>query len=168
MAVLYFSRIVESHADWNSCNQSGLFDRILKLDYGPILMLDDYFRQHALLAVFAAFAVAVPTGMMLMSWMLSIMKIRPQKPSLIKQAIYECGFETLSGRWSQFNFRFYAFALIFVVFDVEVVFLFPWAASFGVMSAEFGIFGLLEMVVFVGILVVGWLYAWRKGALEWS
>lgn len=131
-------------------------------------MLDDYFRQYALLAIFAAFAIAVPTGMLLMSWMLSIMKIRPQKPSLIKQAIYECGFETLSGRWSQFNFRFYAFALIFVVFDVEVVFLFPWAASFGVMSATFGAFVLLEMVVFVGILVVGWLYAWRKGTLEWS
>ena len=53
----------------------------------------------------------------------------------MKKAIYECGFETLTGRWSQFNFRFYAFALIFVVFDVEVVFLFPWAASFGYLSA---------------------------------
>jgi len=131
-------------------------------------MFDEYFRQYGLIAIFAAFAVAVPTGMLLASWALSIIKIRPQKPSIIKQAIYECGFETISGRWSQFNFRFYAFALIFVVFDVEVVFLFPWAASFGAMSAQFGIFVLAEMGIFVGILIVGWLYAWRKGSLEWS
>ena len=127
-------------------------------------MLDDYFRQYALLAIFAAFAVAVPTGMLLMSWMLSIMKIRPQKPSLIKQAIYECGCETLSGRWSQFYFRVYAFARIFVVFDVEVVFLFPWAASFGTL----GWFGFWSMMVFLGVLTVGFVYEWKKGALEWD
>ena len=131
-------------------------------------MLDDYFRQYALIATFAAVAVAIPIGMLVGSWMLSVLGIRPQKPSAIKQAIYECGFATLSGRWSQFNFRFYTIALVFVVFDIEVVFLFPWAASFGAMSAEFGVFVLLEMAVFVGILVVGWLYAWRKGSLEWS
>ena len=130
-------------------------------------MLDVYFHQYALLAIFAALAVAVPTGMLLMSWMLSIVGIRPQKPSRIKQSIYECGFETLSGTWNQFNFRFYTFALIFVIFDVEVVFLFPWAAQFGALSRE-GSFALVEMAVFIGILLVGWLYAWRKKALEWS
>ena len=131
-------------------------------------MLDDYFRQYGLIAAFAALAVAVPTGMLMMSWMLSLVNIRPQVPSAIKKSIYECGFETLSNRWSQFNFRYYGIALIFVVFDVEVVFLFPWAARFGVLSAEFGAFVLLEMVVFIGILVVGWLYAWRKGSLDWG
>ena len=131
-------------------------------------MLDDYFRLYGLIAIFLALAVAVPTGMLLASWMLSLLKIRPHKPSAIKQSIYECGFETLSGRWSQFNFRYYSLALIFVVFDVEVVFLFPWAARFGVLSKELGSLVLLEMAVFVGILVVGWLYAWRKGSLEWS
>ncbi|HJO83116.1 MAG: NADH-quinone oxidoreductase subunit A [SAR202 cluster bacterium] len=131
-------------------------------------MLDDYFRQYALIATFAAVAVSIPIGMLVGSWMLSVLKLRPYNPNPIKRAIYECGFATLSGRWSQFNFRFYTIALVFVVFDVEVVFLFPWAASFGAMSAEFGIFVLLEMVVFVAILVVGWLYAWRKGSLEWS
>ena len=130
--------------------------------------MDDYFRLYGLIVIFAALAVAVPTGMLVMSWTLSLLNIRPQKPSAIKQSIYECGFQTLSGRWSQFNFRYYAFALIFVIFDVEVVFLFPWAATFGVLSVEFGAFVLLEMVVFLGILVVGWLYAWRKGALEWG
>ena len=131
-------------------------------------MLDDYFRQYGLIAIFAAVAVAVPTGMLVMSWTLSLVNIRPSIPSSIKQSIYECGFETLSGRWSQFNFRYYAFALIFVVFDVEVVFLFPWAGSFGGLSKEFGLFVLLEMAAFVGILVVGWLYAWRKDAFEWG
>ena len=106
--------------------------------------------------------------MLVMSWMLTMVGIKPHVPSAIKQSIYECGFETISGRWSQFNFRFYGFALIFVVFDVEVVFLFPWAASFGVLTREFGVFILLEMVVFIAILVVGWLYAWRKGSLEWG
>jgi len=131
-------------------------------------LLDDYFRMYGLIAVFAALAVGVPAGMLLMSWTLSLVNIRPQIPSQIKQSIYECGFQTLSGKWSGFNFRFYTFALIFVVFDVEVVFLFPWAASFGLMSSKFGVFVLLEMAVFVGILTVGWLYAWRKGSFEWS
>ena len=131
-------------------------------------MADDYFRQYGLIAIFSALAVGVPTGVLLISWMLSKVNIRPSLPNPIKQSIYECGFETLTGRWSQYNFRYYAFALIFVVFDVEVVFLFPWAASFGFLSTQFGLFALLEMVVFIGILVVGWLYAWRKGALEWG
>lgn len=131
-------------------------------------MLDEYFRQYALIAIFVAVATVIPVGMLTASWALSVFKIRPYAPDAVKKAIYECGFETLTGRWSQFNFRFYAFALIFVVFDVEVVFLFPWAASFGWLSKEFGLFVLIEMAVFVAILVVGWLYAWRKGSLEWS
>ena len=130
--------------------------------------MDDYFQQYGLIAIFAAIAVAVPTSMLLGSWMLSIIGIRPKQPSAVKSAIYECGFETLTGKWSRFNFRYYTFALIFVIFDVEVVFLFPWAASFGALSTQFGLFVLIEMLVFVGILVVGWLYAWRKGALRWA
>jgi len=129
--------------------------------------LDDYFRFYGLITIFIAVAVAIPSGMLIASWALSLVNIRPHFPSAIKQSIYECGFETLSGRWSGFNFRYYSFALLFVVFDVEVVFLFPWAASFGRLSPEFGAFVFLEMLVFVAILVVGWLYAWRKGALEW-
>ncbi len=131
-------------------------------------LLDEYFRQYGLIAVFAAIAVAVPTGMLLLSWLFSILNVRPNNPSEVKSSIYECGFETISERWNNFNFRYYSIALLFVIFDVEVVFLFPWAASYGMMSTEFGVFVLLEMVVFVGILVLGWAYAWRKGSLEWS
>jgi NADH-quinone oxidoreductase subunit A len=131
-------------------------------------MLDDYFRQYGLLATFMAVAVAVPTGMLVMSWILSLTRVRPRNPYSLKQSIYECGFETLTGTWNRFNFRFYSIALVFVLFDVEVVFLFPWAVSFGLLSRQFGLFALAEMAVFVAILLVGWLYAWRKGALEWS
>lgn len=130
-------------------------------------MLDDYFRQYGLIAIFVALAVAVPTGMLMISWVLGVLRIRPRKPDAIKNSIYECGFVTLGGRWSGFNFRFYAFALLFVLFDVEVVFLFPWAASFGFLSKEFGVFVLIEMVVFITVLLVGWLHAWRKGDLQW-
>lgn len=132
------------------------------------VMLDDYFRQYGFIVIFTTLAVAVPTGMIVFSWLLSLIKIRPDKPDPIKKSIYECGFETLSPRWSHFNFRYYSFALLFVIFDVEVVFLFPWAASFGLLSAQFGTYILLEMVAFVGILVIGWVYAWRKGSLEWT
>lgn len=132
------------------------------------VILDDYFRQYGLIAIFTALAVAVPAGMLIVSWMFSLIRIRPRKPDPVKMSIYECGFETLTGTWHRFNFRFYSFALLFVVFDVEVVFLFPWASSFGFLSREFGVFVLIEMALFIAILVVGWLYAWRKGALEWA
>lgn len=131
-------------------------------------MLDDYFRQYGLIAIFAALALAVPTGMLLVSQALSFFGLRPDKPNPIKKAVYECGFETLFGTWKQFNFRFYSFALIFVIFDIEVVFLFPWAVSFGVLSRQFGMVVLIEMIIFIAVLLVGWLYAWRKGAFEWS
>ena len=131
-------------------------------------MLDEYFRQYGVIAVFAALAVAVPTGMLLISWFLSVLGIRPKNPSSVKNSIYECGFETITEKWSNFNFRYYSIALLFVIFDVEVIFLFPWAASFGTMSAEFGLYVLVEMLIFIGILVLGWAYAWKKGSLEWS
>ena len=131
-------------------------------------MIDDYFRQYGLIAIFAALAVAVPTGMLMMSWMLSMVNIRPRVPSAIKASIYECGFETLTTRWSQFNLKFYGFARLFVVLDVEVVFLVRCAWRFGSFARHFVFLVRLVMVAFGGVLIIGWLYAWRKGALEWS
>ncbi len=72
--------------------------------------------------------------------------------------------QTIGGRWNRFNFRYYTYALLFVVFDVEVIFLYPWAVRF----QQLPLFALLEMVAFIGILLVGWAYAWRKRDLEWS
>ena len=126
-------------------------------------MLDDYSRQYGLIAIFAVVALIVPVSMMLVSWLASKARVRPNKPDPVKSDIYECGMQTIGGRWVQFNFRYYMYALLFVIFDVEVVFIFPWAVRFN----KLGLFALIEMMVFILILVVGWLYAWRKEDLEW-
>ncbi len=130
-------------------------------------MVEDYFRQYGLIAFFTLLAVLVPVGMLMMSYMASKMRIRPHRPTAVKLSTYECGFGPVGGRWS-FNFRYYTFAILFVIFDIEAVFLYPWAVKFGVLSTQFGVFALIEALVFVAILTLGLAYAWRKGALEWS
>lgn len=87
----------------------------------------------------------------------------PRKPNPLKQQTYECGIEAVGDSWIQFKVQYYIFALIFVVFDVEAVFLFPIAAAFD----QLQLFAVFEVVLFVLILAVGLGYAWRKGALEW-
>ena len=94
-------------------------------------------------------------------WFASL--IRPQRPNPTKLDNYECGELPLSASFLQFNIKYYIFALIFVIFDVEVVFLFPWA----VVYSSLGLFAFIEMLVFLLILIFGLAYAWRKGALEW-
>lgn len=90
--------------------------------------------------------------------------IRPSNPNLLKLSTYECGEEPIGGPWVKFNLRFYIVALIFLLFEVEVVFLFPWAVVF----KSLGWFAYIEMLVFVGILVAGLAYVWVKGDLEWD
>ena len=126
-------------------------------------MLEDYFRQYGLIAIFTAIAVLVPTTMLLMSHLAGMVGLRPHNPSQVKSDTYECGVETIGGRWNQFNFRYYMYAILFVIFDVEVVFLYPWATKF----LKLELFALIEMAVFVLVLLVGWAYAWRKKDLEW-
>ncbi len=89
--------------------------------------------------------------------------VAPRKPNPIKQSTYECGIETVGDSWIQFKAQYYIFALVFLVFDVETVFLFPWALSLNSLP----IFAVLEGILFLGILVAGLVYAWRKGMLEW-
>ncbi len=127
-------------------------------------MLDDYFRQYGLIAIFAVVAFVVPSSMLLLSWLASRVRIRPQKPDPVKLDIYECGMETIGGKWGQFNFRYYMYALLFVIFDVQVVFIYPWAVRLNSMK----LFALVEMMGFIAILLVGWVYAWRKQDLEWK
>ena len=127
-------------------------------------MLDDYFRQYGLIAIFAGVAIIVPTSMLMGSLLLSRLGFRPNNPTPVKLETYEGGMEAIGGRWNLFNFRYYTFAILFVIFDVEVVFLYPWAAKF----LQLELFALIEMVVFVLILMVGWAYAWRKRDLEWG
>lgn len=89
--------------------------------------------------------------------------VRPSRPSRIKNQNYECGEAPIGSSWIQYNVGYYIFALIFVIFDVEVVFLFPWAVAF----RKLGLFALVEMFIFLAILIFGLVYAWRKGALKW-
>jgi NADH-quinone oxidoreductase subunit A len=89
--------------------------------------------------------------------------IRPASPSAEKQSTYECGEIPLGGSWIQFNLRFYVIALIFLIFEVEVIFLFPWA----VVLKQIGVYALVEMFIFIGILLVGFAYVWKKRDLDW-
>lgn len=127
-------------------------------------MIEDYFRQYGLIVMFMALAVILPGSLLVISWLFSFIRVRPSKPTSIKKSPYECGMDLIGPRWPQFNFRYYMFALLFVVFDVETVFIYPWAVSFN----QLGLFAFIEMVVFILILVVGWAYAWKHKALEWS
>ena len=127
-------------------------------------MLEDYFRQYGLIAIFAVVAVAVPISMLTLSWLASRAGIRPKNPTPVKLEPYECGVQTIGGVWNRFNFQYYLYAILFVIFDVEVVFLYPWATKF----IQLELFALIEMGVFVAILLVGWAYAWRKRDLEWG
>jgi len=113
-------------------------------------MLDNYFREYGLIAIFTAVAIGVPISILMMSSMAGRIGLRPNKPTEVKSDTYECGVEPIGGRWELFNFRYYMFAILFVIFDVEVVFLYPWAAKFN----QLELFALIEMAVFVGILVV--------------
>ena len=126
-------------------------------------MVDDYLRQYGLVAILGIVAVIVPTSMLMLSWVASKVKIRPQKPGAVKSEVYECGMQTIGGKWGQFNFRFYLYALLFIIFDVGVVFIYPWAVKFN----QLGLFALIAMMVFILILMLGWVYAWRKQDLEW-
>jgi NADH-quinone oxidoreductase subunit A len=88
---------------------------------------------------------------------------RPSRPSDAKLLTYECGERPFGDSRVKFRVRYYIFALVFVIFDVEVVFLYPWAVNF----RELGLFGLIEMFVFLGVLVIGLIYAWKKKVLQW-
>ncbi|NJR68188.1 MAG: NAD(P)H-quinone oxidoreductase subunit 3 [Synechococcales cyanobacterium CRU_2_2] len=109
-------------------------------------------------------------GFMLVSSLVPILAltasrlVRPSRRGPERRTTYESGMEPIGGAWIQFNIRYYMFALVFVIFDVETVFLYPWAVAF----SRLGILAFIEALIFISILVIGLAYAWRKGALEWS
>ena len=104
----------------------------------------------------------VGIGMVLFTFFLARL-IRPSNPYPAKNQNYECAEPVIGSSWIQFNNHFYIFALIFVVFDVEAIFLFPWAVAFG----QLGLYALIEMIIFILILLFGLFYAWKKGVLKW-
>jgi NADH-quinone oxidoreductase subunit A len=115
--------------------------------------------EYMFVGLMTVIALIFPTIPLILARLLA-----PRKPSPIKNDIYECGLETTGNSWIQFRVQYYLYALIFVIFDVETVFLFPWAVSYNAL----GWFALVEMFIFVAVLLVGLIYAWRKGALEWA
>ncbi len=117
-----------------------------------------FLSQHAAILAFIVVGVAFLVVNLLV-WKV----IRPSRFSEEKLTTYECGENPVGSAWVQFNIRFYVFALIFIIFDVEAVFLLPWAAVF----RELGLLAFLEGLVFIAILVVALAYVWRKGDLEW-
>jgi NADH-quinone oxidoreductase subunit A len=118
----------------------------IPLNYVPIL-------------IFIAVALAFGVVSLLAGWV-----VRPSRPYRAKLAPYESGSPLFSDARVQFPIRYYVIAMLFVIFDIEIVFLFPWA----VVYHKLGLVGLVEMAVFIGSLVVGFWYAWKKGALEWD
>ncbi|MEE8473495.1 MAG: NADH-quinone oxidoreductase subunit A [Dehalococcoidia bacterium] len=124
----------------------------------------DLFTNYSYVGLLLIVATLLGLSMVLIPQLLGLVGVVPRKPNAIKSSTYECGLDTIGPTWVQFNFRYYFFALLFVVFDIEMVFLFPWAVQF----RQLKLFGLLEMMIFILILVVGFAYAWKKGALEWK
>jgi len=118
----------------------------------------DFLRQYLTIAIFGV------VGLGLGATLLGLGRIlRPTRPQEQKYLVYESGVDPVGSGWSQSHIRYYIYALLFVMFDVEAVFIFPWATQLEV----YGTFGLIEMLVFVGILALGLLYAWRKKVLRW-
>ena len=116
------------------------------LDYIPII-------------IFLGIAIGMASLIMIASWI-----VAKQNPDEEKLSPYECGFDAFEDTRSQFDVRFYLVAILFIIFDLEVAFLFPWAVSLG----SIGLLGFWSMMVFLGVLTIGFIYEWKKGALEWE
>ena len=128
-------------------------------------IMDDYLRQYGFIFILALVAVVVPASVLAISYLGTKIYARPRRPNPIKYDIYECGMETTgTGRWERFNVRYYRFALLFLLFDVEVVFLFPWATQVGVLG--WGAFG--AVLFFLAVMIAGWIYEWKRGGMEWD
>ena len=118
-------------------------------------MLDNYFP----VLLFILVGLAVGIGPMVAGFVLG-----PHRPDAEKTSPYECGFEAFEDARMKFDVRYYLVAILFILFDLEIAFLFPWA----VVQEEIGMFGFVSMVIFLGILIVGFVYEWMKGALDWE
>ena len=115
--------------------------------------------EYLPILIFLVIAIAISGIMVVASWL-----IGPQKPDSEKVSPYECGFEPFEDARARFDVRFYLVSILFIIFDLEVAFLFPWAVSLG----KIGLFGFWSMVIFLAVLTIGFIYEWKKGALEWE
>ena len=121
--------------------------------------MDALLAEYLPILIFLGIAVVLALAMVGASYV-----IARQRPDSEKVSAYECGFEAFDDARSKFDVRFYLVAILFIIFDLEVAFLFPWAVALG----EIGVFGFWSMFVFLAVLIIGFIYEWKKGALEWE
>ena len=121
--------------------------------------MDELLLDYLPLVVFIAVALAIGLALLAAPFLVAYKAPDPEKLSA-----YECGFNAFDDARMKFDVRFYLVAILFIIFDLEVTFLFPWAVAFG----DIGVFGFWSMMVFLGVLTVGFIYEWREGALEWD
>ena len=122
-------------------------------------MLADFLKDYLSIILFLIIALGLSVGFIVLNFILS-----PKKPDPEKLSAYECGFEPFNDSRMEFDVRFYLVAILFIIFDLEIAFLFPWAISLG----KIGIFGFISMMIFLFILTIGFIYEWKKGALDWE
>tara|TARA_B100000676_G_scaffold307741_1_gene366923 strand:+ start:1187 stop:1567 length:381 start_codon:yes stop_codon:yes gene_type:complete len=124
-------------------------------EYNPATLIENYLP----ILIFIGVGIAMGVAPMVVGFILG-----PRRPDSEKTSPYECGFEAFEDSRMKFDVRYYLVAILFIIFDLEIAFLFPWA----VVLDEIGMFGFAAMMLFLGVLVVGFIYEWKKGALEWE
>ena len=122
-------------------------------------MLDEFLKEYLSIIIFLFVALGLSIGFVILNFLFS-----PKNPDPEKLSAYECGFEAFSDSRMEFDVRFYLVAILFIIFDLEIAFLFPWAISLGNIGAT----GFWSMMVFLFVLTVGFVYEWKKGALDWD
>ena len=122
-------------------------------------MIYNFLSDYLSIILFLAIALTLSIGFIFVNYLAA-----PKNPDPEKLSAYECGFEAFDDSRMEFDVRFYLVAILFIIFDLEIAFLFPWAISLG----NIGIFGFWSMMFFLGILTIGFIYEWKKGALEWD
>ena len=120
--------------------------------------------NYAYIGLFVIVAILFSLFLVILPIVFRFLRVVPHNPSPVKNATYECGVETIGKTWVQFNFRYYFYALMFVALDVLVVFLYPWAVDL----RQLGRFGFIGVLIFIFIIIIGYIYAWRKKVLEWK
>ena len=132
---------------------------ICTLSQRKVTLLDNFLGEYLPIAVFFAIAIGLS-----LAFVLSAFVMGNQQPDNEKMAAYECGFDAFDDSRKPFDVRFYLVAILFIIFDLEIAFLFPWAVAL----ADIGMFGFWSMMVFLAVLTIGFIYEWKKGALEWE
>jgi NADH-quinone oxidoreductase subunit A len=122
-------------------------------------MITDFLKDYLSIVIFLVIALGLSFGFILLNFIFS-----PKNPDPEKLSAYECGFEAFDDSRMEFDIRFYLVAILFIIFDLEIAFLFPWAISLG----SIGALGFWSMMIFLFILTVGFIYEWKKGALDWD